>query len=263
MNQKLTVPLEFMSYAQYISQLISVCKKHHYSYEIITYEKFEKVGLSYPIYRLDLFPNREKSICLVSGVHGYEVAGPLTILKLLKTHFFTQWQNTSISIFPILNPSSYDLKQRYDDDGRDLNALYKATLVSKNYLEVQSFYQSVVNRKFDLFLSLHEDFDEQKFYAYVFDKTKNTPSLIYQALIEELKKTTEIYDQETIYGTPISAGLVTNSYDQSLEQFMFTHALAPLSLATETPMKLPLSSRMDINQKIIEFFFQNLPLLKK
>jgi len=255
MNQQINLPDEHLSYSQYLKRLTKTCHLRHYDYQVIGYELFENIQMNFPIYKININSKGKHKICLVAGVHGYEVAGPLSILSLLEKGSFKEWSDTSFTIFPIINPTSFDLKQRLDDDNRDLNACYKTTLASENYQEIKFFYKEIKNQHFDLFLSLHEDFDEDRFYTYAFED-EELP--LYRNLIKFLQHKVDIIPDGQIYGNKIRNGLVINSHDHSLEDYATSSGLAKYSLATETPMKLALKERVELNYLIINFLNQQL-----
>lgn len=169
-SSKPFVPLEHYSHAKYIFELTKLCQKFQIPYKIIGQVQFDKIGLTYPIYRIVVNPSAHKNFCLVAGVQAYEIAGPLTILRLIKERKKYLSNSLRYIIYPLFTPSSFDLRQRNNDKNRDVNGLDKAVLASSNFPEVQVFYKDIKNLSFEVFLSLHEDVDEKRFYAYVFEK---------------------------------------------------------------------------------------------
>jgi|GEM_PF-1122786 len=235
----------FYSYAKLISELIRLSRLHNYKYKIIGKELFEKTGIVYPLYRFTINPSSRPSFCIIAGVHGYEVAGPLTMPELFANQKKYLDRKICYYIYPVINPTAFDLRKRQDDDGYDLNTLNKNTLKNKGFCEIQSFYKDVKNKKFEVLISLHEDVDLKKFYAYVFEKKKE---MIYRKIIKASSKYTDILCQNRIYGSPSdNEGLVINSHDQSLEDRLYREKKAKISLCTETPGKLNLKTRISIN----------------
>ena len=84
-------------------------------------------------------------------------------LKNLKKNFN---KKINYEIYPLLNPTGYDLNQRNNNDNRDLNCINKITLKSDNYTEIQALTNSLKNKKYNALISLHENLSKDKFYAY-------------------------------------------------------------------------------------------------
>ena len=237
--------LDSYTYAQLMQEIVGLCRKHKLKCEIIGTEKFEKVNQSYPIYKISVNPKAKLKFCVIAGVHGDEIAGHFTIVELLKNPKKYLSPDINYSIFPVVNPTGFDLRKRFDDDSRDLNCLDKRTLKSKNYKEIRAFYNSLKKESFDVFISFHEDLDQTKFYSYVFEKSKEP---LYREIINSVKKTTPIWKTDKIYGNQSDQhGLIINEHDRSLEDSLYCRNMAKASLATETPGKLPLSKRIKIN----------------
>ncbi|MFH1402093.1 MAG: succinylglutamate desuccinylase/aspartoacylase family protein [Patescibacteria group bacterium] len=238
------------SYGKYVSELVGLAQKHQISADIIGYEEFEKIGRREPLYRLIINPKAKINFCIVAGIHGEEIAGPFAILRALQNpgkYFSTK---VRYQIYPILNPTGFDLKQRHDDDDRQLNVINKKILKSKNFKEVKLFFDDIKNIKFDVFLSLHEEISNEEFYAFVYE---NTPVAIYEKIMEANKKYAKIFKNKTIEKFKTDKnGLVRNIHDQTFEDYFFSHKQTPISLCTETPGQLPLATRIKINLQNIK-----------
>jgi len=238
------------SYGKYISELMKLTQKHRISAEIIGYEKFEKIGRKEPLYRLIINPEAKINFCIVAGIHGEEIAGPFSILRALQNPEKYFAKKIRYQIYPILNPTGFDLKQRHDDDGKQLNAITKQILKSKNFKEVKLFFDDIKNINFDVFLSLHEEIINEEFYAFVYEKT---PVAIYEKIMRANKKYAKIFKNKTIEKFKTDKnGLVMNIHDQTFEDYFFSHKQTPISLCTETPGQLPLATRIKINLQNIK-----------
>jgi len=238
------------SYAKLISKLIKLGHLHNYSSKLIGEEIFGKTGLIYPLYRFTINPTAKAKFCIIAGVHGYEIAGPLTMPALFANP--KKYLNKKICyyVYPVINPTAFDLRRRLDDDGYDLNTLNKKILKNKGFREIQAFYQDIKNKKFEVLISIHEDIDLNKFYAYIFEKEGNS---IYRKIINSTRKYAEILNKNRIYGTPSDGkGLIINHHDQSIEDRLYCKKQAKISLCTETPGRLNLSTRISINLNNIQ-----------
>lgn len=244
-NDKLPVKIENYSYAKFISELLDECQKHRIEYKIIGFKEFGGIGMEYPIYRCAVNLQAKRKICLVSGIHGYEIAGPLTMLWLFKKPSKYFDKNISYYIYPVINPVSFDLRQRFNSEGADLNVVNSKILKDEKYIEAQYFFNDVEEIKFDAFISLHEDVDREDFYAYVFE---NKEELVYREIIKNASRYCKIWKAEKIYSDKTDKnGLIINKYDQSFEDRIFQLKKAKLSLCTETPGKLDIETRIKIN----------------
>lgn len=156
--------------------------------------------------------NKSKiNFLLIAGVHGDEIVGPMTILKALKEPKKNFNKKINYEIYPLLNPTGYDLNQRNNNDNRDLNCINKITLKSDNYTEIQALTNSLKNKKYNALISLHENLSKDKFYAYVFEKEANP---LYREIISNTSEKVEILKSNKIYGAISDGnGLVINYHD--------------------------------------------------
>jgi len=239
--------VENYSYAKYIYELEKLCHLHKIKIDVIGYENFEKIDQKYPLYRITVNPEAPQKMCIVAGVQAYEIAGPLSMLEIFSNPHDLFNSKVSYRIYPCINPTSFDLRQRKDDDGVDLNELTSQSIRGRKYHEVKVFYDDIKNWPMDVFISLHEDVDLKSFYAYVFE---DKPEPIYRKIIDRWKDDFGgIVTDKEIYGDKVDNGLIINSHDNSFEDYLFTNKLAKISMCTETPGLLPLESRikMDID----------------
>lgn len=246
------------SYAKLISELIKLGHIHNYSCKLIGEEIFESIGLVYPLYRFTINPSAKVKFCIITGVHGYEMAGPLTMPALFANP--KRYLNKKICyyIYPVINPTAFDLRRRLDDDEFDLNTLNKKIFKKGGFNEIQAFYQDVKNKKFEVLISLHEDVDIEEFYAYIFEK-QETP--VYRKIIQSTEKYADILHKNEICGTASDGkGLIINWHDQSLEDRLYCTEQAKISICTETPGKLDLDTRIAINLNNIKIL--NIYILK-
>ena len=168
MNEYMPIPIQYISYQKYVWELLKRINRRHIPFEIVGTELCKRTGIEYPIYRFGVNEGAPGKICIISGIHGNEIAGPLSLLSLLDSpHFNELLQRFHYVIYPLVNPTGFDLRQRFDDDGRDLNAVFKTTLESENYEENQAIIADAANYlPFDAVITLHEDSDADQFYMY-------------------------------------------------------------------------------------------------
>jgi len=194
--KNLKLPLENYSYAKLISKIIKRCNIHNFKYQIIGFEKFEKINQHYPLYRITINPKKKKKLCIITGTHGDEIAGPLSILESLKNIEKYYFPDIRYDIFPMTNPTEFDLRIRTDDDKKDLNNMSRIISKNRNYNEVNILKKSIKNEKFEILLSLHEDIDTEKFYLYHHEPK---PFNLSKHISKNTKKYIPIFSNRTIY----------------------------------------------------------------
>jgi hypothetical protein len=161
-NERTTLDEEYFSYEKYLWTLMDETHRRKLPMEIIGYETSKRTGINYPLYRLVIHPHLQETVCVVAGLHGNEIAGPLSIPHIMTDILHELPEQYRYVIYPMINPSGFDLRQRFDGDYRDLNAVYKTTLQSSNYLEVQDFYQDALKfAPFEAVITLHEDSERE------------------------------------------------------------------------------------------------------
>lgn len=118
-----------------------------------------------PHYELSVFKRTSNTetcrIYISTGVHGDEPAGPLAIQRLIDED---RWPSTaSLWVVPCLNMQGFDLNQRENPDGIDLNRDYRHLQTA----EVRAHVRWLEKQPpFDLCLCLHEDWEAAGFYLY-------------------------------------------------------------------------------------------------
>jgi predicted deacylase len=251
MNEHAEIHIADVSYQAYIWQLLSAAHHHHAEVEIIGHETSERTGMIYPLYRLVINPQLQPSICIVAGIHGNEIAGPLSIIQLLETFLELLPARYRYIIYPLINPTGFDLRQRYDDDDRDLNAIYQETLTSKNYTEVQAFYEDILKfGKFEAVLSLHEDSDLEQFYMYGLGKENKE---FYRAICQFARTWIPTWANADIYGCHSDEfGLVlSTARDHAFDGALYHQGIAPIAFTLETPGRLDVSFRVNLMSQLV------------
>lgn len=258
MNEHTETHLDNYSFEKYIWQMLSEVHRHHLPIEIIGQESCERTGIIYPLYRLLIHPETAPTICIVAGIHGNEIAGPLSILRILESYVHELPSNFRYLIYPIINPTGYDLRQRYDDDGRDLNAIYHDTLTSKKYGEVQAFYNDVIQfGHLEAVITLHEDSDLEKFYMYGLGKENLD---FYHALCAFAKIWCQPWANADIYGCRSDeTGLIlAHARDHAFDGALYHQKVTPLAFTLETPGKLDILFRVNL---MVQLVLQSLRIL--
>ena len=249
-NERMSVAEEFFSYEKFIWTLLNEAEQHNLPVEVIGIETSKRTGVIYPLYRLVIHPEVKQTVCVVAGVHGNEIAGPLSILHLIADVIY-QLPKYRIIVYPLINPSGFDLRQRYDADGRDLNAIYSVTLKSDKYHEVQEFYQDALKfTPFEAVLTLHEDSDLEKFYMYGLGEENLD---FYHAVCGFARTWIPAWTNADIYGCRSDEhGLIlSTARDHAFDAKLFAQGLTRLACTLETPGKLDIHFRVNMMAQLV------------
>lgn len=111
-------------------------------------------------------------VYLSSGIHGDEPAGPLAVLELLEEDALSG--DLDWTLFPLLNPWGVENGKRENQHGIDLNRDYNVRQSREIRAHVNWLEQYPT--PYDLYLSLHEDWETTGFYLYEINTSKH-PSL--------------------------------------------------------------------------------------
>jgi murein peptide amidase A len=149
----------------------------------------------------------EKSrIYISSGVHGDEPAGPLAIQKLIDED---QWPSTaSLWVVPCLNIRGFELNQRENPDGIDLNRDYRHLQTAEvrahiGWLEKQP--------PFALCLCLHEDWEAGGFYLY--EQNPEHRFSLAEAMTRRVSEVCPVDPSPIIENRPATNGIIRPDLD--------------------------------------------------
>jgi hypothetical protein len=250
-NERMVIDEEFFSYEKFLWTLLSEAHHHKVSMQIIGSEISRRTGINYPLYRLVIHPEVIETICIVSGIHGNEIAGPLSILKIVDSIIHDLPKNFRFVVYPMINPSGFDLRQRFDSDQRDLNAIYGATLRSRNYFEVQVFYQDALQfAPFEAVITLHEDSDRDKFYMYGLGEENMD---FYHAICGFAKTCIPPWINGDIEGctTDEHGFILSTARDHAFDGALYRQGLTKLAYTFETPGKLDCHFRVKMMVQLV------------
>lgn len=179
---------------------------------------------------------------LSAGIHGDEPAGPLAIRQLVQEN---EWQaGTEIWLCPCLNPEGFQLGQRENRGGLDLNRQYLHRQASETrahlaWLEGQP--------SFDVAVCLHEDWEAHGFYLYELNPDAR-PSRA-EAMIRRVAGVCPIDPSPVIEGRPAMGGIIRPEADPALrtdwpEAFWLVQHKTRHSYTLEAPSDFPLAARV-------------------
>lgn len=130
----------------------------------VRWGKLRRLGFvsNYPLFTWRYSPQHSLGKIIISaGIHGDEPSGVECLLTLLET--CPPWLKAfDLTLFPCLNPWGYEHNMRTNEEGRDLNRLWK----SNDSKEISFVCHILGNRRFHLTICLHEDYDATGFYVY-------------------------------------------------------------------------------------------------
>lgn len=250
-NEQLDIDEEYFSYEKYIWTLLTETRKHRLLMELIGFEFSRRTMIGYPLYRLIIHPKVTNAICIVSGVHGNEIAGPLSILDLVSNYLHEFPKDYRFLIYPMINPSGFDLRQLFNANQRDLNAIYNDTLTSNNYYEVQAFYQDAMKyAPFEAVITLHEDSGREEFYMYGLGKENLA---FYHAICSFAKTCIAPWTNAEIEGcnTDEDGLIIATARDHAFDGVFYKMGLTKKSFTFETPGRLECHFRVDLMDQLV------------
>jgi len=187
------------------------------------------------------------SIYLSAGIHGDEAAATEGLLHWAEKNVALLREMT-VMIFPCLNPSGLVGNCRFDSEGRDLNRGYNADIP-----QIVAQMRLLAGRRFDLALTLHEDYDARGLYIY------EVPSRPRYWAEEMLKSAAGIIPADSrgkIEGRSARGGVVRRSIAPDLmpdwpEAFVLHFHYAARTFTVETPSEYSLDDRVAAQAAVI------------
>ena len=213
--------------------------------------KIDFNGASIPILSLSRkTEGHSPRILIAAGIHGDEPAGPHAILSLLE-RFPDDWPEFAcchVEIVPLINPTGFDLRQRSNQSGTDLNRTFGSPTPPA---EIRFLMDDYRRRSVDLFVDLHEDVDTPGFYLYELSPSES--EAFGPSIISALRKAGHpINESSIIEGMAAKDGLILRTsrpiprtFRKGAPQGLYLKRLgANRTLTFETPPKLPLDERV-------------------
>ncbi len=189
-------------------------------------------------------PGNGPKVYLSSGMHGDEPAGPLALLDLMRSGFFTP--DIHWSLCPALNPSGLAAGTRENADAMDLNRDY--WLRSTREIRAHAAWLDTLSLP-DLFISLHEDWETAGFYFYEINLRDDQPERA-RLILEAAAPWFEAEAGPEIDGHEVRAdGWIYHAAEPDLpegwpEAIYLAKSGCPVSFTFETPSHAPLHYRV-------------------
>jgi hypothetical protein len=101
------------------------------------------------------------AVHLCAGVHGDEPAAPWALLSLVRDGLLDR--RFAYRIWPCANPSGYRLGTRANAEGADVNRSFGKGGTTP---EARAIVTALRDRRFELSIDLHEDFEAEGFYLF-------------------------------------------------------------------------------------------------
>ncbi len=185
-------------------------------------------------------------VYLSTGVHGDECAPVWALLEWIATNP-PILRERPVKLFPCLNPIGFRANTRFDGSGTDLNRSF----TDPSLPLIAAWQKSMSDHRFDLSLSLHEDYDASGIYLYELTRRASVGHALLSACETHLPRESST----EIDGSKFDRGLLVRSaevervvadqlgggYPEAI--LLFLHH-ADSSLTFETPSERDLSLRM-------------------
>lgn len=222
--------------------------------------EFSSVMGDYEMYTMHLMlGDGRRKICISTGMHGDEPAGPETLLRGLgEIHARRDRLNAEFFVFPCDNPTGWELDTRENYQGVDLNREF---LKVGQAAEIAIVEAAIRELDLDFTLDLHEDVDTAGMYL---DQRyrKGHPPLAGE-MIEALRAAGHpIHEADWIEGLPASGGVIWPSgrlrkFELPKAVFLWHQGCKHL-VTTESPGKLELERRVDMQMICFGLFLDAL-----
>ena len=181
---------------------------------------------------------------LSAGIHGDEPAGPLALLELMRSGFFSSENHWTVC--PALNPTGLAAAARGNAEGVDLNRDYRL----RQTLEMAAHANWLDRREVpQIFLSLHEDWESSGFYLYEINLGKDMPHRT-RGILESVKPWFPLESGPEIDGhISREPGWIFHAAEADVpegwpEAIHLAKLGCPLSFTFETPSHAALATRV-------------------
>lgn len=159
----------------------------------------------YPLIKIVLGKGNPRRILISGGIHGDEPSGVETICAFLEAKFYKNFlDDWEFTLLPCINPSGFEVGTRNNQDGIDLNRMFKEVTPPKEV----NFVKAVLDQPYDLDLELHEDVDSSGYYLYQKDQSA-VLSPLGRAILDRVESIHPLNLAEEIEEMPADRGLLS------------------------------------------------------
>ena len=197
------------------------------------------------------------SVYLSAGIHGDEPAAVEGLIgwaeSSLKKRADWNWM-----IFPCLNPWGLERNVRFDEEGRDLNRFYN----SRKIPQIASQRDLMKGKRFDLGITLHEDYDARGYYLYEIASKRPHWG---ESLCASLSTVLMADNRRKIDGHSARNGLIRRRINPNLmkghpEAFLLHFHHADRTFTLETPSEESLERRTSVQMRFLAASIKKLKL---
>ncbi len=208
-----------------------------------------------PVIAIENSGSEGAPIYLSAGVHGDECAPVWGLLQWVENANATELQRPML-IFPCLNPHGVIENTRRDQHGVDLNRSFHLDSVPV----VREWKKFLGDRKFDLALNLHEDYDSTGIYLYELATNESLGHRLLdrcETLIPR-ERSPEVEGRAFDNGLMVAAAedvrelLKSDLEDEWPEAIYLCLKHGAHSMTFETPSEMELTSRIATQRRFIE-----------
>jgi predicted deacylase len=229
----------------------------------------------YNLYKITINPRCQKTLLIVSGFHGEEFNGPVSLLEIFdEAAAYAKKMRVRLIIYPCVNPSGFNLRKRYNASDESPNNDFLRYEIKKDkwvgtlkpkewflsYKIINSAAKEVRLLKRDILkypvprgvLDIHQQQGNLKtgdFYAYIFNKRP-----VYLKIMKKLEKIAKVAKNDPAMnfedGRKVYYRIDKNGFiflhDGTLTD-MFYRLGSKFAVAAETDTTLPLEKVCQIN----------------
>ncbi|MEW5851993.1 MAG: hypothetical protein AB2A00_24610 [Myxococcota bacterium] len=242
-------PASGMLFKDYLGAFRRSARRWEPAYRLTRVGTARSAPRAAPLVRLANARPRKSGLMLLSGFHGEEPAGPLTLLTFLH-HIVGRATDLGVPlcIYPVVNPYGFDTMKRTTVAGEYTNAGFIHD-EDPTGPEVAQLRADMVKFAPQVFLDLHEDDNEQRTYLYAFGDEKLGARLVERAshfITPAHGSLSHTPSMKVVHGQ------IRDYHDGSSEDFMGHQPTTLASFASETPTKLELRLRMSVHLAMID-----------
>lgn len=190
----------------------------------------------------------EPVVYLSAGIHGDEPAAVWGLLEWAEQHFKI-FDEKPFLIFPCLNPFGLVHNTRLDETGMDLNRSFHL----KDHPLMEAWRGVLGNRRLDVVLNLHEDYDAQGIYMYELSANGDNCGRL---ALDDCQAVLPVDPRPEIEGRAADEGLILRrtppeglpGMPESIAAF---HRGARIAITFESPSEFALTDRIAVHKAFL------------
>lgn len=200
---------------------------------------------AYSLVKFVLGKGNQRKALISAGIHGDEPSGVETICVFLESNkyknFLDEWE---LTFLPCINPYGYEYGSRENQDGKDLNRLFKHM---DPPIEVE-FVKTTLEKPYDLTIELHEDYVSHGYYLYQIG-THPEDDPLGQEILQKIKKIMPINRNDEIDGQSANEGIMIQEKDFSTMDW-WPMAIYALSKGTRRCLTLESATKFSMDIRV-------------